>query len=76
MVILTESILKLKNVVVCVETKTYLSRVIVFSGYVVKLRLLKSLTVSVVLFKQIIAISPIRRGSSQYFTDRCPLDPI
>ena len=76
MVILTESILKFKNVVVCVETKTYLSRVVVLSGYMVKLRLLKSLTVSVMLFEQIISISPIRRGSSQYFTDRCTLNLI
>ena len=26
------------------------------------------------LFKQILAVYPIRRESSKYFTDRCPLD--
>ena len=40
----------------------------------VKPRLLKRLTISVTLFKQILAVSPIRRESSKYFTDICPLE--
>ena len=40
----------------------------------VKPRLLKRLTVSVILFKQILVVSPIRRESSKYFIDRCLLD--
>ena len=40
----------------------------------VKPRLLKRLTISVTLFKQILAVSPIRRESSKDFTDRCPLE--
>ena len=68
MVIFTESIMKPKNVIFCVGTKTDLSECML------KSRLLKRLTVSVTLFKQILAVYPIRRESSKYFTDRCPLD--
>ena len=59
--------MKPKNVIFCVGTKT-------LSGCMVKPRLLKRLTVSVTLFKEILAVSSIRRESSKYFTDRCPLD--
>ena len=68
MVIFTESIMKPKKVIFCVGTKTDLP------GCMVKSRLLKRLNVSVTLFKQILAVSPIRRESSKYFTDRCLLD--
>ena len=60
--------MKPKNVIFCVGTKTDLS------GCMVKPRLLKRLTVSVTLFNQILAVSPIRRESSKHFTDRCHLD--
>ena len=60
--------MKPKNVIFCVGTKTDLSECML------KSRLLKRLTVSVTLFKQILAVYPIRRESSKYFTDRCPLD--
>ena len=66
MVIFTESVMKPKNVIFCVGTKPDLS------GCMVKPRLLKRLTVSVTLFKQILAVSPVRRESSKYFTERCP----
>ena len=39
-----------------------------------KPRLLKRLTVSMILLKKIIAVSPIREESTKYFTDKCPLD--
>ena len=68
MVIFTKSIMKPKNVIFCVGTKSDLS------GCMVKHRLLKRLNVSVTLFKQIVAVSPIIRESSKYFTDRCPLE--
>ena len=61
MVIFTESIMEPKNVIFCVETKTDLS------GCMAKPRLLKRLIVSVILFKQILAVSPIRRESSKSF---------
>ena len=68
MVIFTESIMKPKNLIFIVGTKADLS------GCMVKPILLKRLIVPVILFKQILVVSPIRKESSKYFTDRCPLN--
>ena len=61
MVILTESIIKPANVIFCLGTKTDLP------GCMVKPRLLKRLNVSMILFKQITAVSSMRRELSKYF---------
>ena len=60
-VILTELIMKPTNVILCLGTKTDLP------GCMVKPRLLKRLNVSMTLFKQIIAVSPMTRELSKYF---------
>ena len=61
MVILTESIIKPANVIFCLGTKTDLP------GCMVRPRLLKRLNVSMILFKQITAVSSMRRELSKYF---------
>ena len=61
MFIVTESSMKPTNVIFCLGTKTDLP------GCIVKPGLLKRLNVSLTLFKQIIAVSPMTRELCKYF---------